>query len=194
MLDLAADPSTHREAIRKDNNKLQSEAQLATRGSGSMTATKKHASRHLQLSNSSQENTILSRNQAAGVEMDTLLWRALCDNPRSASKYLSKDAMIVNALLFGDVRPRSKDSEPTLKESLKDCEAYLTYNIHDSNVVEIDMMAVATMYSVTLFAQTKGSSDSDGKFTAVEATASCSWRQVAGGDWELTSMHVAYAE
>ncbi|KAF7562981.1 hypothetical protein G7046_g1150 [Stylonectria norvegica] len=135
-------------------------------------------------------NTITGRNRAAAKEMETLLWRALCDKPKSALKYLGKDAVISNRYLFGDPKPRSKDSDPTLEEELKDCEEWLAYKMHDPQVVEIDLMAVALAYRVTLIRQGDEDEGQNGMET-VEATVSSSWRQVASGDWELCSMFAA---
>lgn len=131
--------------------------------------------------------TIKGRNTAAAKENETLLWRALCDKPKSAKKYIAKDAIISNRFLFGDAKPRSADSDPTLEESLKDCEKWLAYKIHSPQAVEIDLMAAALAYRVTLFRQVDQGRGKSGMET-VDAIVSSSWRQVASGDWELCSM------
>ncbi|KAI5467319.1 hypothetical protein BGZ63DRAFT_419034 [Mariannaea sp. PMI_226] len=131
--------------------------------------------------------TIKGRNHAAAKEMETLLWRALCDKPKSALKYIAKDAIISNRFLFDDPETRSKDSDPPLEEELKHCNEWLAYKMHDPQVVEIDLMAVALAYRVTLFRQIEEKNGQMGMQT-VEATVSSSWRQVASGDWMLCSM------
>lgn len=138
-----------------------------------------------------RKNTIKARNQESAVEMETLIWRALCDRPKSALKYMGKDAMMSNWLVFGDTEPRSSESEPTLEEELKECEPYMSYRMHNAQVVEIGLMAVVIVYEVTLYGQA-GEPDEDGtvKLQTDEATVSSTWRQTAGGDWELASMMV----
>lgn len=135
-------------------------------------------------------NTIKGRNRAAAKEVETLVWRALCDKPKSALKYIAKDAIISNHYLFGDSKPRSSESEPTLEESLKDAEEWMAYKMHDPQVVEIDLMAVAISYRVTLFKQVNQRKGGSG-LEASEGTVSSSWRQCASGDWELCSMLAA---
>ncbi|KAF4469997.1 hypothetical protein FALBO_3110 [Fusarium albosuccineum] len=132
-------------------------------------------------------NTIKGRNVAAAKEMETLLWRALCDKPKSALKYIGKDAVISNRFLFGDPEPRTKESDPPLEDEIKHCEEWLAYKMHDPQVVEIGLMAAALAYKVTLFRQLDHGNGQYG-MQAVEATCSSSWRQLASGDWELCSM------
>ncbi|KAI8691518.1 hypothetical protein LRP88_08774 [Fusarium phalaenopsidis] len=132
-------------------------------------------------------NTIKGRNHAAAKEMETLLWRALCDKPKSALKYIGKDAVISNRFLFGDPEPRTAESDPPLEEEIRHCEEWLAYKMHDPQVVEIGLMAAAIAYRVTLFRQIDQGNGQYGMQT-VEATCSSSWRQLASGDWELCSM------
>lgn len=132
-------------------------------------------------------NTIKGRNIAAAKEMETLLWRALCDKPKSALKYIANDAVVSNRFLFDDPAPRTKDSDPPLEEELRHCNEWLAYKMHDPQVVEIDLMAAALAYRVTLFRQVEEKKGRMGMQT-VEATVSSSWRQLASGDWELCSM------
>lgn len=138
-----------------------------------------------------RKNTILARNQESAIEMETLIWRALCDRPKSALKYIGKDAMISNWLVFGDTEPRNKDSEPSLEECIKECEPYMSYKMREAQVVEIGLMSVAIVYHITLYGQA-GEPAKDGtvKLDMDEATVSSTWRQTAGGDWELASMTV----
>lgn len=138
---------------------------------------------------SDEENlkTIKGRNIAACKEMETLLWRALCDKPKSAKKYIAKDAIVSNRFLFGDAEVRHAESETTLEESLDDCEEWLAYKMYNPQVVEIGLMAAAVAYRVVLFRQVGKGKGKSGMET-VEATVSSSWRQKASGDWELCSM------
>lgn len=138
-----------------------------------------------------RKNTIKQRNQESAVEMETLIWRALCDRPKSALKYIAKDAMISNWLVFGDTEPRTKESEPSLEECIKECEPYMSYKMHSAQVVEIGLMAVSIVYHITLYGQA-GEPEKDGtvKLDMDEATVSSTWRQTAGGDWELACMMV----
>lgn len=131
--------------------------------------------------------TIKGRNHSAAKEMETLLWRALCDKPKSALKYIGKDAIISNKFLFGDIEVRSEDSDPPLEEAIKDCQEWLAYKMHNPQVVEIGLMAVAISYRLTLFGQVDQGQGQSGLET-VSATCTSSWRQVASGDWELCSM------
>lgn len=138
-----------------------------------------------------RKNTIKERNEESAVEMETLIWRALCDKPKSALKYIGKEAQISNWLVFGDTEPRSSESKPSLEEELKNCEPYMSYKMRNAQVVEVGLMAIAIVYEITLYGQA-GEPGPDGtvKLQTDEATVSSSWRQTAGGDWELASMMV----
>ncbi|KAK2775961.1 hypothetical protein CKAH01_12623 [Colletotrichum kahawae] len=127
-------------------------------------------------------NTIAKRNHAKAIEMETLLWGALCHKPKSALKYIGKGAIMCNPLLFGDPEVYTESSEPTLKEVLKESDRYLSYKMHKPHVVEIGLMSMAICYDITLFRQAD-----DGTLESEEATVSTSWRQCASGDWEMTS-------
>ncbi|KAK7403034.1 hypothetical protein QQX98_011191 [Neonectria punicea] len=204
MLGLTTDPSPHglnskKSKFAKDDS--DDDKQLATRDQSSLTPglrsdffTRKNAPKHDSDESDDDDepalNTIKGRNHAAAKEMETLLWRALCDKPKSALMYLGKDAVISNRFLFDDPDPRSKESDPPLEDELKHCNKWMAYKIHDPQVVEIDLMAVALAYQITLFRQIE---KGKGKYSmeTVEATVSSSWRQVASGDWELCSMFAA---
>ncbi|KAF5663076.1 hypothetical protein FHETE_7643 [Fusarium heterosporum] len=131
--------------------------------------------------------TIKGRNLNAVKEMETLLWRALCDKPKSALKYIAKDAVMSNRYLFGDPVPRTADSDPSLEEEIKHCEEWLAYKMQDPQPVEIGLMAAAVGYKLILFRQIDQGNGNFGMQT-IQATCSSSWRQLASGDWELTSM------
>lgn len=143
-------------------------------------------------SDDDEENlkTIKGRNHSAAKEMETLLWRALCDKPKSALKYIGKDAIISNKFLFGGPEVRSKESDPPLEDAIKDCNEWLAYKMHDPQVVEIGLMAVAITYRLTLFGQVDQGRGQPGLET-VSANCTSSWRQLASGDWQLCSMFTA---
>jgi len=135
-------------------------------------------------------NSIYERNYQAAVEHETIMWRALCDDPLDAHRYMAEDAVVVNPLLFGDTMPRSRNTDPKLKDDLEhNCEKFLGCKLHDPAVVEVDLMGVVILYDLTLFRQTEYGDDGKGGFETVEASGSSTWRQVAGGDWYLVSMH-----
>ncbi|KAH6900274.1 hypothetical protein B0T10DRAFT_470104 [Thelonectria olida] len=200
MLGLTTDKSPH--GIQNRESKFggqsgNSSMELAPRGSNNLTPNlnsdffNKRGPKHDEDEEDSddEENlkTIKGRNIAACKEMETLLWRALCDKPKSALKYIAKDAIMSNRFLFDDPEPRTKDSDPPLEEDLKHCNEWLAYKMHDPQVVEIGLMAAAIAYRVTLFRQIEEKNGGMGMQT-VEATVSSSWRQMASGDWELCSM------
>lgn len=135
-------------------------------------------------------DTISKRNHAAAVEIETLLWRALCDSPEAAKEYMAADCVMINPLFAGGIAdPLTKDTEPTIDAVLEGGERWTSYRIHgEPKVVEIDMMAVAVLYRVSLYRHGKKGLDE------VQATVSSSWRQTAGADWLLCAQHVAYAD
>ncbi|KAH7155469.1 hypothetical protein B0J13DRAFT_226866 [Dactylonectria estremocensis] len=202
MLGVTTDPSPHGLNSRSSQSgERNGNRQLATRGKEDLVPglksdffTNKGAPKHDDEESDDGEepplNTIKGRNHAAAKEMETLLWRALCDKPKSALKYIAKDAIMSNRFLFDDPKVRSKESDPPLEDELKHCNEWLAYKMHDPQVVEIDLMGVALAYRCTLFRQIdKGRGKTS--MQTVEATVSSSWRQVASGDWELCSMFAA---
>jgi len=199
MLGLTTDPSPH--AIGQDSQEQgrngNTSTELTTRASGAVTGGVSKGEQQQQYPKNSEEagdapgtkpgqgnGSIYSRNEAAAIELETLLWRALCDDPASISGYLADDAVMANPLLFGTAETRSAHSEPTLKEALEECEPFLKYKMGEPKVVEIDLMAVAIVYPVTVIKQTSEELE-DGGFEKIEGTASSIWRQIAGGDWKL---------
>ncbi|KAK3344276.1 hypothetical protein B0T25DRAFT_522247 [Lasiosphaeria hispida] len=135
-------------------------------------------------------DTISKRNHAAAREIETLLWRALCDSPEAAKEYMAEDCVMINPLFAGSDEPMGKDTSPSIEEVLKGGEPWTGFRFHgDPLVVEIDLMAVALVYKVSLFKASK-----KGGIREVVATASSSWRQTAGADWLLCAQHVAYAD
>ena len=135
-------------------------------------------------------DTISKRNHAAAREVETLLWRALCDSPEAAKEYMAEDCIMINPIFAGTSAPLSKHTEPSIEDALRGAAPYQGYRIHgDPLVVEIDLMAVALVYKLTLFKQSR-----KGRVRPITATCSSSWRQTAGADWLLCAQHVAVAE
>jgi len=136
-------------------------------------------------------DTISKRNHHDAIEVETLFWRALCDSPEAAKEYMAEDCVMINPLFAGDPEPMSKRSDPSIDQILDGAEPWTSYRMHGTpQVVEIDLMAVAVLYRITLYRQTPGSRDVE----QYEATVSSSWRQTAGADWLLCAQHVAYAD
>ncbi|KAK3387808.1 hypothetical protein B0H63DRAFT_470954 [Podospora didyma] len=137
-------------------------------------------------------DTISKRNHAAAKEVETLLWRALCDSPEAAKEYMAEDCIMINPLFApdGSTKPMSKDTDPSIEEVLKGGEPWSGFKFQgEPLVVEIDLMAVALVYKITLFRHGK-----KGQLMEVSASVSSSWRQTAGADWLLCAQHVAYAD
>ncbi len=144
------------------------------------------------MGNNDRLDTISKRNHAAAREMETLLWRALTDSPEAAKEYMAKDCVMINPLFAnGSDKPMNKDTEPSINDALENAGGVWTgFKIHgDPLVVEIDLMAVALVYKVSLFRESR-----KGGTREVVATASSSWRQTAGADWLLCAQHVAVAD
>ena len=132
-------------------------------------------------------NTIAKRNHAAAIDSETLLWRALTDDPEEVLEYLADDCSMLNPVSFSthDVIKGKKEIEKKLKDSMH----FTGFRIHpDKQVIEVDLMAVAIMYRVTLFQQ------GDNGQEQIECVASSTWRQTAGADWMLVAQLVAYAD
>ncbi|KAK0639079.1 hypothetical protein B0T16DRAFT_517762 [Cercophora newfieldiana] len=135
-------------------------------------------------------DTISKRNHHAAREVETLFWRALCDSPEAAKEYMAKDCIMINPLFAKSSKPMSKDTEPSIDQILEGCEPWTGFRFHgEPLVVEIDLMAVALVYKITLFKASR-----KGGIREVVASASSSWRQTAGADWLLCAQHVAFAE
>lgn len=149
-----------------------------------------YVSKNQPMANGERLNTISKRNHHAALEIETLLWRALCDKPQKAKEYMADDCIMLNPLFSGSNEPMSKYTDPSIEEVLEGNEPWQGFKFHgDPMVVEIDLMAVGLVYKITLFRQSK-----KGGLREVMATCSSSWRQTAGSDWLLCSQHVAYAD
>ncbi|KAL2020531.1 hypothetical protein VTK56DRAFT_8331 [Thermocarpiscus australiensis] len=154
-----------------------------------------HVSSSTTMGSNARLNTISKRNHAAAREMETLLWRALCDEPDTAREYLAHDCVMINPLLApgNSSRPLSADTQPRVQDVLARGTRFTGFRFHgDPLVVEIDLMAVALVYKISLFRQAR----KGGGAGVREVVASCSsaWRQTAGADWLLCAMHVQYAD
>ncbi|KAH6851094.1 hypothetical protein B0I37DRAFT_373186 [Chaetomium sp. MPI-CAGE-AT-0009] len=141
-------------------------------------------------------DTISKRNHASAREMETLLWRALCDDPADTLRaYLAHDCVMINPLLApgGSCEPLSKDSRPSVVDVLvraAQAKEFQGFRFHgEPVVVEVDLMAVGLVYKVSLFRRGR-----KGGVREVVASVSSTWRQTAGAEWLLVLFHVAYAD
>ena len=130
-------------------------------------------------------NSITARNHKAAKEMETLLWRAMCDDMEDAKEYIAPDCVMMNPLLSNDTLHKAGTSVQDALDRANPFEAYKIMDKDQLQVVEIDMMAVQVLYrgAITL---------PGGR----EVTARCAstWRQGAGGDWLLCGQLVAPEE
>ena len=154
-----------------------------------------HISSSVTMGSNTRLDTISKRNHASAREMETLLWRAICDDPSSLKEYIAHDCVMINPLLApgGDNSPLSKDSKPTVAEVLDGAAKggrFAGFKFRgDPLVVEVDLMAVALVYKISLFKMGR-----KGGVREIPATAGSTWRQTAGADWLLVAFHVAYAD
>lgn len=184
ILGLTTDPSPHG----LNSNTNTSLASTNTNTNTSLTAQSHSQPTTKMPGPKGRLDTISKRNHAAAVEIETLFWRALCDSPEAAKEYMSDDCVMINPLFAGNAEPMSKKTDPSIDQILEGAEPWTSYRMHGTpEVVEIDLMAVAVLYRITLYRQPKGK----GPIEEVEATVSSSWRQVAGGDWVLVAQHCA---
>lgn len=129
--------------------------------------------------------TIYDRNKEGTLEAVAILWRALCDKPKTIRKYMARDGIITSI----DQDVYSPKTDPSLSEHIDDFETWTAYKIHgDPDFVEIDMMSSAVIYRVTLWQL------EDGEMEATEAMCSSVWRQGPGGDWKCVVHHMATIE
>ncbi|KAH7156659.1 hypothetical protein EDB81DRAFT_880965 [Dactylonectria macrodidyma] len=128
-------------------------------------------------------NNIRTRNEEGTLDAMALLWRGLCDKPKTVLKYITKDAVLAEP----DREVYSPKTEPTLKEYLEeDYEPWTAYKIHDEpDFVEIDMMSSNVTYRVTAWRL------EDGQMVATEGMCSSTFRQGPGGDWKCCCHHMA---
>ncbi|KAL2195946.1 hypothetical protein P885DRAFT_39531 [Corynascus similis CBS 632.67] len=169
---------------------------LTNQKSSSPPGSGPHVSSSTTMGSNARLDTISKRNHAAAREMETLLWRALCDEPETVREYLAHDCVMINPLLApgGTCQPLSKDTQPSVADVLARAggrNKFTGFRFHgDPLVVEVDLMAVALVYKISLFRYSHRS----GGVREIVATASSTWRQTAGADWLLVALHVAYAD
>ncbi|KAK3904544.1 hypothetical protein C8A05DRAFT_42393 [Staphylotrichum tortipilum] len=149
-----------------------------------------HVSSSTTMGSNARLDTISKRNYASAREMETLLWRALCDEPETLKEYLAHDCIMINPLFAGTGLPLNKDTHPNVVEALQSGGRRLTgFRFHgDPLVVEVDLMAVALVYKISVFRHSRKG------IREIVASASSTWRQTAGADWLLVALHVAYAD
>ncbi|KAK4133207.1 hypothetical protein BT67DRAFT_450505 [Trichocladium antarcticum] len=153
-----------------------------------------HVSPSTTMGSNERLDTISKRNHAAAREMETLLWRALVDDPDTAREYLAHDAVMINPLLCprASSQPLSGDTDPKVQDVLERGQRYTGFRFHgEPLVVEVGLMAVALVYRMSLY---KLSRKSKGGQKEIGATASSTWRQTAGADWLLCAQHVQFCD
>lgn len=168
------------------NEKNQSQTQVAR----PTEESKKHVSSSTTMGKNQRLDTISKRNKHAAIEMETLLWRALCDSPEAAKEYLAHDCVMINPLFAGTDEALAANTDPSISQVLDRCgRAWNGYRFKEEPlVVEVGLMAIALVYRLTLYRQGKKG------VREVQATACSSWRQTAGADWLLCAQHVAYSD
>lgn len=129
-----------------------------------------------------RENTIHSRNVKAAKEVETLLWRALCDDMEDAKEYIAKDCIMINPFISQDTLSKDGTSVHDALDDLQPFDGYSMGSSEERQIVEVDMMSMSIMYRGTV--TSKG-----GK--PVKAAVASTWRQNAGGDWSLCAQLVA---
>lgn len=105
-------------------------------------------------------NSIYERNCKAARDYETLLWRALCDEPDSAMEYIEPDCVVMNPLVHPEKSHEalSARSSPSLAEALERLAGsghqWTSYKMHrhdpEPAIAEVEMMAVQIMYRITL--------------------------------------------
>ncbi|KAL8372552.1 hypothetical protein RB595_002066 [Gaeumannomyces hyphopodioides] len=132
-------------------------------------------------------DTIQRRNVNDALTMETLLWRAMCDDPASAGEYVADDCVMLSPVSFGtDDIMEGKDD---IVQALGDGEKWAGFKIQDDKqVAKAGLMAMSVLYKVALFRQTSKGPEQ------VDAMAHSTWRQSAGADWFLVSHLVAFAD
>ena len=147
--------------------------------------------------NKGRLSTMLQRNVAAGRAMDTQLWRALCDEPATASALMATDVVVMSPLIPADDDISGPIAgKANAAHALAKMAPLLSYKFHSIKVVQIDLMAVAAVYRVTVSRRTPSSASKSARdeIEDLEMVAQSSWRQTAGADWELCGHCAGYAE
>ncbi|ROW06894.1 hypothetical protein VMCG_04194 [Cytospora schulzeri] len=153
-------------------------------------------------------NSIYERNCKAARDCETLLWRALCDEPDSAMEYIEPDCVIINPLIHPEKSQEAltAKSSPSLSEALEKLadsgHQWTSYKMHKHDpepaIAEVEMMAVQIMYRITLIRERRkhhhhqhGEGEREGEeegrpsLQTVDAFCTSTWRQGASGDWKL---------
>lgn len=110
-----------------------------------------------------------------------LVWRALRENGSAALEYLAEDCIMV--LMDGTVLDAKKKPKP--KDYLESSSfiPWLSYEIVDDHVVEIDLMAATIVYQV------KAARIENGKKVNYNLMCSSTWRQRANANWYMCVHH-----
>lgn len=156
-------------------------------------------------------NSIYERNCKAARDCETLLWRALCDEPDSAMEYIESDCVVMNPLIHPDKTHEALTAKtsPSLSEALEKLAGsghqWTSYKMHKHDpqpaIAEVEMMAVQIMYRITLIREKrkhhhhrgegeggKGEGEDQGpSLQTVDAFCTSTWRQGASGGWKLCS-------
>jgi hypothetical protein len=190
MLGLTTDPSPH--GLNAQSGALTAQGQGKAHGAltGSISGGREKSSSPQRLNNHKNDSkpkkekgrlqTISARNHAAARDMDTLLWRALCDDPSSAEEYMAKDIQLVAPLIFGTKEaacrnPDHDKGEIDLKEALEDVPEIQGFRMGEVRTIEAALMAMVTIYKLRV--------KIDGE--EIDAMGSSTWRQTAGAEWEM---------
>ena len=127
--------------------------------------------------------SIYDRNRDNSIEAQTQLWRAMCDKPKAIRKYITDDAVLVEA----DNQIYSPKTQPTAMKHIDNFTPWTAYRIHgDPEFVEVDMMSASLAYRVTAWRMRD-----DGEMVATEAICSSVWRQGPGGAWKCCLHHIS---
>ena len=203
MLGLTTDPSPH--GLNAKGGELTAQGKGKASGHGSLAVAvskdeKKKKKKQTQdqqreaLNNHDNPNKtegrklygIAARNHAAARDMNSLFWRAMCDDPVSAMDYMADDVALVSPLLFGTTKAVTRKSEdPSLKETFESLSPFTGFRIQEMQTVEAALMAVASMCRLTL-----GIQGDDGE-ERIEVMVHSTWRQDAGADWYLVGQLIA---
>ncbi|KAJ6547661.1 hypothetical protein B0H19DRAFT_1166749 [Mycena capillaripes] len=119
--------------------------------------------------------SINDRLQKDVKSLEVQMWRALRDSGPAVFEYTAADecTFAIDGMVL------DKKSEPTLKEYMENqYKPWDTYEMHDLRVIEIGLMAAATVYKVT------ARRDNQRK----TLLCASSWSQGADAEWKL-KMH-----
>jgi hypothetical protein len=115
------------------------------------------------------------------LNVEHLVWRALKESGPAALDYLDDEC----AFLMFDGTILGHKSKPSLKKYLKssDFKPWLTYEMSDVQVVEVDLMAAVIYYrAVVSRIEVPGK-----KPQTYNLIVSSTWKQIASADWKMVS-------